>query len=208
MMRDEVVSLIQTRLGFRTDKSAEIVAELKFWQTEFEHDDVLPWFLLSEVTTASTITGEERVYLPTGFLREYEEGFLWRYDAAEDDPWIELGKDDYDALKAAKTGTGPPTHYALRGSYFTLHPTPDAVYTLKLLFYKSDTVLSSNIENGWLREFPGLLLGAAGVTMASALKDREAEASFAAQLALAKERLNTFDEARNMANMSASMGDD
>lgn len=105
MDRDTAVSRLQRRLGFRTDLEAAIIDELQ--QAQIEHEEEFlaspPWFLLEEISSASTVAGEERLPVPENFLQECEQGTLWVYDSSEDDPWIELPKGFYENLKAYYT---------------------------------------------------------------------------------------------------------
>src|SRR3990172_13346945 len=162
MIRDAFITLLKQRCRREADATldARIVSEMLFIQEQIlEGGLTLPWFLLSENLTAFTEIGEERIQIPINvdgvvgkdFLREHEEGTLWYYDVTRDE-WIELVKEDYDSLIATYTnGTGTPKYYALDGDYFRLKPTPDAVLQLRIKCYLREPVLSTNIENKWLK---------------------------------------------------------
>ncbi|MFQ5741990.1 MAG: hypothetical protein ACE5HV_00195 [Acidobacteriota bacterium] len=177
MTRDEAVTEVQRGLGFRTDLATEIITALKTVQSELERRATLPWFLLTEVASASTVKDEERVPVPSDFLREYEEDALHYFNGAtgvaDEDVWTPLAKDDLEFLRDELPGSGAPQAYALDVKYFRVFPTPDAVYTLKQIYYKTDTVLNSNIENQWLKYAHALLIGEAGIKIASGLRDKE-----------------------------------
>lgn|SRR3990167_2641242 len=210
MNRDTAVSLLKGRLKRASDTALDttIISEMQFVQgTVLEGAINLPWFLLSENQTASTTIDEERISLPVGFLREYEEGALWVQN--DDGTWKELIKDDYDALANRFTTNGKPRYYALDGEYFRLKPTPDAVYALKIRAYVADSVLSTNIENQWLLYATDLLIAETGFIMASRyLRDEPAAQTFRFEADSARTRLFIFDEARKHANRSYQMGDD
>lgn len=209
MTRDEVVSLIAGRFGYRTDLDSKIVAELKLAQTELEMRPELPWFLLSEMSTTTQVSAaEERVLLPTDYLRDYEYGFLWRYDSTASDPWVELAKDDYGSLKAAHTEAGAPTKYSIRGINLTLHPIPDASYTLKMVYYQQAAELSSNIENVWTKYAPAVLLNRAGIAVAQNLQDARVRAQFAEAYAAAASNMDSDTIARHETAALQNMGDD
>lgn len=179
--RDEAVRRIQRDLGFLPPAVLrdEIIDALKEAQRELEKSATLPWFLLSETGTATTGALEERLPHPPGFLREFEPGSLWRYDAAAvGDPWIELGKGDYDTLVAKYPIPGVPVAYASVGGYFMLKPTPDAQYIIKVKVYLRDAVLDVNIENKWLGNMDWLLVGRAGMKVARAQRNADALAGF------------------------------
>ena len=66
---------------------------------------------------------EERVGLPSNFLREYEEDALWLFDSTAtdaSDEWKELIKDDLSVLRNAHPGTGDPVRYSLTGLFLGL----------------------------------------------------------------------------------------
>lgn len=164
MTRDEGVALIKQQLAFRRTLDSAIVDQMKFAQTTLEAAPTVPWFLISEDSYAVTTADEERLASPGDFLVEAEDARLYyRPDDFPDSDDVELKKEDYDQLKRDFVGvpSGPPQAYALLGEYFRLFPLPDAVYTIRLIYYKRDTVLSSNVENGWLKHVPLLLLGSA-----------------------------------------------
>lgn len=183
MNRDAAVTRVQQTLGFRSDKATEIVAALQDAQLELEESPTLPWFLLTEVASIQTVDEEERVALPSDFLQEWEEDPLHYFSTvagvSDADAWTPLAKEDLEYLRDNFEGSGAPQAYALDDSYFRIFPTPDAVYTLKNIYFKKDTTLETNVENLWLQHIPFLLIGIAGQQLGSGLRDKEALAQFA-----------------------------
>lgn len=162
MVRDAAVALIKQQLSFRQTMDATIVSYMQLAQTTLEQAPEKPWFLVSEDSFATTTANEERILLPPTFVEEVESARLYYRPAAwplEDE--VELVKEDYDQLKRdfIDEPAGPPQAYALLGNYFRFFPKPDAVYTIRLIFYKQDTVLTANVENGWLKHAPLLFMG-------------------------------------------------
>lgn len=203
MTRDDAVTRIQRILGFRTDKATEIQDSLKDTQVELEGSPFLPWFLLTEVSTASTANAEERVGLPTGFLREYEEDALYYFNS--DDEFVLLVKDDISFLRGSYPGEGEPKAYALDDEYYRIFPTPDAVYKLKQIFYKADAVLSSNVENLWLKHAHDLMIGEAGLKQ-TPLLNPESRVEFTRLSNKGFQRLLNNTEARMHAHRRYVMG--
>lgn len=213
MTRDEAVSRVQQELSFRSDKATEIQSLLKDAQVELEREPELPWFLKSEISSANTIINEERVLLPLDFLRELdddEEDGLYVFDsaAAVDEQWAPLEKTTLPTIRAVfQSKTGKPKAYVLDDEYFRLGPKPDKVYTLKMMYYQTDTVLSSNIENKWLKYAHELLIGIAGRKIAGGpLRDTMALQSFKEMEMRARTRLYTENIARREAARSRQMG--
>lgn len=210
MTRDQLIARMRVVLGFRhADKEAEIVAELKAAQQDLEKLPDLPWFLKTEVASKSTEADEERVNLPSNFLREQEDGALFYFNstATDDaDKWVELVKDFTTEHRKNLPGEGAPLGYTLDELYFRIFPTPDAVYLLKMRFFKSDTVLDSNVENEWTKHAPNLLGGIAGQTIAGGLRDSGAMQIFASWEARGLRQLLVDNQAREDANFEYVMG--
>lgn len=209
MIRDAAVSRVKRGLGFSTNRDAVIVEALQDAQQTLEQLDDLPWFLKTEVSTISTVSGEERVPIPSDFLRENEDDAMYYFNASavEDvDKWVELVKDDADLLRKVLSGTGSPEAYALSGEYFRIFPTPDDVYPLRMIYFQQDTLLTTNIENLWLKHFPLLLVGEAGADIAQSLHDQGATQRF--QLLAAQQRVFLFkaNQARQHENRRYVMG--
>lgn len=201
MLRDEGVEQIRFWTNAPDDIDAQIVREIQLAQQELEKRAELPWFLLSEEATIPLTAGEDRVPLPSNFLREYnEEGGMWRrstdgvkyimrksirglhifYPQTE-----EYGDNEY--------------YYSLDGNYFRIYPEPTNGDTIGMLYYKRDVVLSSNITNAWLTNAATLLLAKAAMPIASALRNREALKEVSDKYAIADRALDLAIVARREA---------
>jgi hypothetical protein len=107
-----------------------------------------------KVATADTIVNDSTVSLPSDFL------------AMKD---LHLDTNPVRVLQfqntsnffrnARTTDKGVPTMYTLLGSEFQFAPYPDAVYTLRMVYYhKPDFLSDSNASNLFLANCPDLLL--------------------------------------------------
>lgn len=209
MTRDEAVTQVHQHLAFRSDKTAEIITHLKNSQVVMEGEVTLPWFLIEEMSEIDTEIGEERVPIPANFLRETEDSALWVFlpTAVETAQWVPLFKDASDYIRNKfQSATGQPERYSLMNKYFRLKPIPDDVYRLKMIYYKQDDLLDSNIENGWLKHAPEILVGMAGQRIAASLRDTTALQIFTVMETAARARLLGFSEARDHANRRYVMG--
>ena len=212
MKREEAVTQIQRILGFRTDLSTECINALQDAQVELEsRADLRPWFLLTDPTATflSTTKDVETVALPSDFLEEYEGDALFYFDsaAADEDKWTPLAKDDIPFLRKELSGSDTPLAYALVGTTLHIFPTPDAVYTLRQSYYKADSVLTTNIENDWLKYAPQLMIGTAGgLFLDVGLRDAKAAAKFADLEARGADRLMRENESRKHTNRRYQMG--
>lgn len=209
MLRSELVTLIENRLGSRTGLTARIVAEANLVQSHtLEKGDFLPWFLIN-AQYVSTAVGDESVEVPSGFLREYDEGGIWVEN--DDGSWTQLEKDSYDTLAADTDLTedlGVPTHYALAGGDIYLFPAVETAGRIKVLGYYADTLLSAvtDTTNLWLTHAADLMAALAGRNVAAFLRDGEMLQLFAAEAQAAKARLITDTVARAQAAFRAYVG--
>lgn len=217
MDRDTAITIVKRRLGQRSDNlDTQIIDEMDNVQLELEMNPVLPWFLLSEDQSASTVVDEDRVRVPTGFLREYEDGALWVYDSDADVPWALLVKKPEDMLRKSLgdtlDATGQPLYYALSGPYFRLAPVPDAVYTLKIKCYEADTLPNDFANgadtNGWLTNASQLIIAETVLTMAQHLQyERGLLQTYERRATRMRDRFWRDQEARRHANVYYQFGD-
>jgi hypothetical protein len=215
MTRAQFITLLKQRLYNNTDSALDaiIVSEMDLVQsTALEGAEFYPWFLLSEFVTSYTTAGERRMALPSDFLAEWEDGTLWIYDeSSSDDKWIELWKDDYDALLARYPGEGKPVAYAQDNGYFYLFPQPDAIHTLKMRYYQKQTLpsdLADGETNLWLTQASDWFLTETGYTISAFHLDlRDLEVKFDKARAESKRRLYVKHVALEEQNIHRTMGD-
>jgi len=208
MTRDEGVALIKQVLGFRTGLDATIVTNMQFVQTTLELGPTRPHWLVSEDSFTTTLANDERIAVPVDFLEEIDQAVLKYVPDDTDDEEVDLDKEDYDVLRKNFRGRtpGPPEAYGLLGGYFRLFPTPDAVYTIRMIFYKKAAVLTSNIENEWMANNPMLLLGLAGGIVAISLRDTVAKMEFDRWAQQGRVLQAAQATSRDMANMEMQVG--
>lgn len=212
MTRDEAVDIIAQRLGdVGATFDTQIIAEMKLQQTILEQSPQLPWFCSTRSTAVSTAVDTQTVSLPSDWLMEddNQDQFITDSDGA----LTRLGKQDYGSLENAdwfKSATGQesgvPEEYAINGSTMYLWPTPTEVLVLTLHYYQEQTVLSTNVENVWLKHAPDLLIAMTGMQMGAFLRDPEALQLFQPGVAVAQKRMWDQDEARRQAGLFAKMG--
>jgi hypothetical protein len=206
MTRDEAVATIRNRLGNRGPAfDPMIVDELKRAQDHFEQNGTPPWFLVKTDSSRSTTAGERRLTLPGDWIMESEDDGIWLLAPGG----VRLAKREYRALRGSAfyTANGRPEMYAIVGTTMYLFPTPDKEYGLELNYYAADAKLDSgDVENGWLKYAPWLLIAKAGLEVARTLRDEAAVAIFSNRLAEAKLDLLRQTEARRQEGLEAFMG--
>ena len=204
MLRSAAVTVISNRLGQRTGLDTQIISELQAAQQRLEEEVELPWFLIKD-TTLSTTPASRKVDLPVGFLLEVDDMPL-SYLAA-DGSQTPLGKEDFDVLHLAyKETTGSPKAYSLVGEQLQLFPIPDAGYSLPFYYYGQDTVLSTDVENGWLRYASQAIIGETGLMMARFLRDKQAESYFTRELQLGIVKMLTRKISRDSVGRDSVLG--
>ena len=212
MTRDEAVTQITDILGFNSSSTVVTKAQnaLMFVQNELEHDAELPYFLKEEVTNLTCTASNERMATPAGFIRIWDEDALYVQELNSDPvTWVPLDKDEprYLRVNTQEDGEAQPTSYAWPGqSEFMLFPTPDQVYTFRLIYYKADAVLSSNITNKGLTHLPYLMIGKAGVILAASLRDQGALSIFTTFIQNELPKLNSLTTDRDQSGRKLVVG--
>jgi hypothetical protein len=210
MTRNEARDLIALRLGNRTDLNASIVSEMQLAQTELEQNKITGklHFLLSEESETACVgdSADNRIQVPSDMTHEYEYGDLVLIDSDGDEVFLE--KKEWDDLRQAYVDedAGTPAYYALVGDYFRLYPIPDSNYTVKMVYYKQATVLTTDIENAWLANAPELLIAATGRRMTQYLQNQLAFGMFQQQYIEALDGALKTNTMRAMSNAELCMG--
>lgn len=180
MDRDTAVARIKRGLAFRSDLDNEIVDALKEAQRKREVGLTPPWFLLKEDQPLSIVSLNPNVTIPVDFWRTGEGEKIKLTVPGETKPTF-IPRYDLDKAIAlfGDVGNGVPGKaYVLRTSTLRFFPTPDTSYTATWSYYQHDQILSTNIENLWLKYAPDLLIGDAGSIIAADLRDKDAVSIF------------------------------
>lgn len=176
MTKDEAIAQVKMLLGFRTDLATTIETQLHLAQQHLEDnwntaEAPLPWFLVTERSTTSTVAEEERLGYPEDLLANIEDDglFIENTDGQE----ILLKKFSENDLRVLYVAADPgfPENYAEDGKYYRLFPAPDAAYTVHLKYYAKDVAfntLTGAQTNLWLTHAPNALIGRAGLLISGA----------------------------------------
>jgi hypothetical protein len=218
MTPDSMVTVLKMRLLNSNDSSldADIITLANVVQERLEQMPELPWFLFIdtdvEVTNLSTTATVETLALPSNYLREVEdqEYGLFVKNTDEDDPWVGLWRDEYSVIKKSVTGSGRPSCYDILKNTIYLRKIPDAIYTMRLLYFKrDDDIAAGTTENDWMTYGSDWIMAEVGLMLAStvvALPDLAA--AFKEEAQRAQRRIKTETIARVEAGMIRQMGDD
>lgn len=217
MTRDELVTLLKARCKRSADTAldATIITELQFVQEYILEKppliDKLPWFLLTGWVQFNITSGVDYVDVETalpGFLLEYEDGEMQYQDPDDATSWLEIPKAEGDRAEDyyRDDDDSYPMVYSLVGSQFIFKPIPDQNYTARAKYFAQDAVLSTNIENDWLKYAADVVLAETGKIIAGKyLKDAALAAEFATDATDAWKRLWDMDELRKTTNMPSVM---
>ena len=212
MLRDAAVEIIKSRIGNRTDLDAAIVTEMQQAQeTVLERNGLFyPWFLETGIITIGTTTATiETLALPDNWLAEVEEQSMWIFDATLDVPYFELRKGAYDVALQRFTEDAKPRRYALNKNNLLLKPTPDAAYVIQTRYFATDDLLTTNIENDWLKYASDWLIAETGIIISrDYIQDDQMAQRFIAGAQRARDRVFVENEARQHVGRAYSMGED
>lgn len=205
MTRDELVEIVESRLGLRTGLNSRVGAEVKMAQRILEAGTTLPWFIKKCI--AITVPPVP-IVKPTGFIREPDDAPGLRLNI--DGKLVPMKKDDYDFLIRREDlypGTGVPLFYAWNANGYHLFPTPAIAYTGEFeAYYHDDILVSGGTENAWSTELPEILIAQAGLAMAFTLRSVESVALFKDSLAEAHKKLGEMNQAHDVAGRTLVIG--
>ena len=201
MIGSEAVTLLKQRAQRNTAGTtldSWIESELKQAQIRLERGSLLPWFLITERSFEEMTKDDERVMVPSLFLREVDTEMMQVEDTANSGTRHDVNKRLYENIRTRYPAEekGRPRQYALVGEYFRCRPIPDiATYILWMVYYEEDEVFDLTKENLWLKYFPDLLIAEAGMIVAGGIQNPSA-AIFANMQATEIARMKTDNTAR------------
>lgn len=204
---DELVATIAQRLGNRRDIIPYIQTEADFVKEHIlERDTGLrPWFLISADVIENLGVGVKSFSLPTSFIAEYEDGFIFLNTADTDDPRDLLTKIVYmkgQELFAGATGT--PHSYALINRDIFIYPVPAVAEVFTLRYYIATSKLRDTPTNPWFDYGYDLLLARTGQNVATYIQNTEMALLFMNDAKVARARLIGENEERKLTNLNAS----
>lgn len=226
MNGDDFLTTLQYRLGKRTDFTAAMV----LLEAEMVRKNILeaatfkPWFLQAEDTSISTTASQEYISRPTDFLHfDAEDDWCQiAYNDPDDtsgDPWVPIVLDDWNVIRTfyrtksteAADLSGKPEKGALVFNRLYMRPIPDAVYSTRWRYYKTDTAFDFTVasENLWLQHASDWVMGEVGFIFASQyVRDADVVGTFALMKQEGRKRVYNETIARFEAGKMRSMGDD
>lgn len=157
----------------RTDLTARVPEFITLAEAKLNRD--LRARQMEQRSTANTVASEPFLTLPTDFQSVRRLRVL---SAADDPIKPELKYLTPDQLNEYRVTRSPasasPTHFTIKGDQFELWPTPDAVYTLDMVYRKNIPALSDSSPTNWLLTYaPDVYLYGALLEAAPYLMDDE-----------------------------------
>lgn len=214
MNGSEAVTTILNRVSRQTNPSTNlstwIYSELNLAKNRLEAAPELPWFLLTEEAYQSITQGEERIAIPSDFLRETDTDNMQVEDTeATPSSFYDLRKVQFDDARTRYGDTtGRPEVYVLSGGYFRVRPIPDkTTYRLWMTYFAKDEDVTQTSAGRWLTYMPDLLIAEAGIVIATALRNDQAAALFTGLRKTEMDRLVRENVAREMVNFQSNPED-
>lgn len=207
MLRDLAVAQMKLILGFRTTQDANCVTQLQLIQEQLETDATLPWFLRKNGLGITTSPGDPYINKPVDYIREWDEDpFYLVFENEEGVYNVNLVKDSESFLRARYSSNEAPAGYVEFADKWKLVPTPTEAYTINYSYYGRGLPLTTNIENEWLKYNADVLIGRAGLILATGLRDKTAMEIFGALAKAGTEKLVSQSTAQEEAGARRVMG--
>jgi len=188
--RTQAVQRVNRDIGFRpagNPLEATIVDVLQEAQRDLEKGKTLPKFLLLEDQTLTLVAATHTVAKPARFLRENDDTRIRFFPPSSTIPRFLMRKLYIDAVEAnLKPHNNPnasiqptaPSVYVMRQSTIDFITIADQTYTLYWDYFQSDVVLTTDVENLWLKNASDWLIGEAGLRIAKSLGNQQAIGTF------------------------------
>lgn len=166
------------RLGRRTmNITADFLDEMKAAQIKLEKSGALPKWL--KTTTGDLVTPSGDVLLtgipPADYIRVYDDQALV-YDADDEAERRVIRLDTRNQLVSKRNAgvSGNIYWYEVSKTVFEIVPAQSVDRTFRLTYYAMDTILTGANDNQWTANEGELIMGMAGVELATWLRDDRA----------------------------------
>lgn len=169
----EIKAELQTMLA-RSDVGGRFDRAIRLVETDINRLQVKP-IDMRETTTINTVAGTATVNMPSDYLSAVEMS-LSDNPRKLDQVGIQQLNDSY----AGSTSGRPKVFATFKKRVMKLGPTPDAVYTIDLLYNKEVPALDqTTTTTNWLtEEYPGVYLYGAAYKIMLELRDAEQIAKY------------------------------
>jgi len=193
MDRTTAVAEIKRGLGFRQTQDSSIILALQSAQRILETGRTLPDWLIEYDAEIVVTADDPEIVLPTGFLRMHDDYdmyysnsnsarvFIPRKNYTEAYQAYVASGDEEDGHIEQPTSSYPKVWVQRSNEAALLIPTPSVSFSMFLTYYKAAELLTSNVENAWLKYAPDLIIGLAGIKIAGPLRDKGALEVFSTQ---------------------------
>lgn len=204
----EAVAQVKLMLGFRKTLDATILTQLNIEQDKLETEASLPWFLRRNSTTIHTNPGSPFIDKPADFIREWDEDPLYfLYTDQGNDYRVNLVKDSESYLTARYSGSLVPAGYAELGNQWKLIPTPSIDFRINYSYYAhAADIVADATTNPWLIHNPEVVIGRAGLIIATGLRDKVGMEVFGALAAAGTEKIISVTAAQDEAGARRVIG--
>ena len=205
MTFNQLIGTLIVQFGNRLDLRERFCGELEFIKEFTLEDDpsFTPYFLLEDVENFAFTADVQTYALPTGFIKEYEYGFIFQDD--DTTPLIKESKEFNQIFHVENDGTvstgEKPTHYSIVGSKIYLYPTPSIAGNVRIQYYKKTGRIKGDDTNPWLTDGGDWMLNEVGSVVAQEIQNTELALLFDARAQRSRRRLMGKTEERHSMNM-------
>lgn len=191
MTRDEAIAEVKRGTGFRANLDTTILAAFDAAQRQLELGKTLPWFLITYDAELAYVANSPTLDLPEDFIRLTDEYDPYYIEASSTNVRIPILRKNYTEGRDAYGNTDDPSD-ATRPKVFVIrtrtdllfYPIPTESFSVFLTYYAKQplvSTLAADGENEWLREASEVLIGEAGLRVASMTRDKDALGIFSAR---------------------------
>lgn len=210
MTRDEIVTQVKLLLGHRTDLTSIIQAQISIQQNHLEREvkwERYPSFLLTERADTVLTIEDDRLQKPSDWIADVEEDGLYVIDSEGTEHL--LTKTEYNKLRLTYGNDDPglPQAYATMGDYYRVLPVPDVGYTMRMIYYQSQPLMSDVVtSNRWSINAANCLIGRVGLMLCGA-EDNKRQQMFSALFLESKSALEVKAYEDIVTNRQYAMGE-
>jgi len=174
----------------RSDLTSIIPTFIQLAESQINRD--VRHFEMEERSNAQQDAGDEYMQVPSNWL----ENIRAHVTGTGTSPLDLISRQSMADKRAGQEDTaGRPQYYCMADGQFQLYPTPDAQYTIELLFYGKIPALSASTATNWLLDaYPDVYLYGSLMHSAPYLQEDERMIVWAQMYAAAVLRLNESSE--------------
>ena len=209
----ELLARAKRRIGRKNFQfDTDFLDEMKAAQERLEKGPQLPRWMKTVSAYATTAAGSISLtdLPPANYIRVYDDDGLTYLDTDGKEQRA-LRLDTYEQLRQKRNDPDSYDssiyYFEISKTSFEIAPTQTRDVQFRMRYYAKQTVLTGANENDWVANEPDMILGAAGVHLATWLRDANAQAYFSGLFADARGQMLKQIAADEFSDVDLVMGD-